>query len=119
VLLLHRHLRSVDIVDGLAATLAVGAVRADVVAVEARRVAQARPEASRTTAATETLEPAHRVVSLTERRLTEPAAVITGLPPDSRPLPTVTAYDELLARRPARDDADKSAAAATTQGQVS
>jgi hypothetical protein len=39
------------------------------------------------------------VVSLTERRLADPAAVIAGLPPDTRPLPTVTAYDELLSRR--------------------
>lgn len=44
VLLLHRHMRAVDVVDGLAAALAVGAVRADIVTVEARRVAQARPE---------------------------------------------------------------------------
>ena len=31
VLLLHRHMRAVDIVDGLTAALAVGAVRGDVV----------------------------------------------------------------------------------------
>ena len=29
----------------------------------------------------------------------DPAAIIAGLPPDPRPLPTVTAYDELLVRR--------------------
>ncbi len=29
-----------------------------------------------------------------------PEAVIAGLPPDSRPLPTVAPYDELLRRRP-------------------
>ena len=29
----------------------------------------------------------------------EPAAVIAGLPPDTRPLPSVRAYDELLAKR--------------------
>jgi hypothetical protein len=40
-----------------------------------------------------------RVVSLTQRRLMEPAAVIAGLPPDTRPLPTVSVYDELLAKR--------------------
>ena len=99
VLLLHRHMRSVDIVDGLAAALAVGAVRADVVAVEARRVAQARP-AGTAHDVVAAPEPARRVVSLTERRLAEPEAVIAGLPPDARPLPSVTAYDELLARRP-------------------
>ena len=29
----------------------------------------------------------------------DPAAVIAGLPPDTRPLPSVGAYDELLAKR--------------------
>jgi hypothetical protein len=29
----------------------------------------------------------------------DPAAVIAGLPPDKRPLPTISAYDELLAKR--------------------
>ena len=43
-----------------------------------------------------------RVVSLTQRRLADPAAVIAGLPPDRRPLPSVAAYDELLNRRRAR-----------------
>lgn len=39
------------------------------------------------------------MLSLTQRRLTDPAAVIAGLPPDLRPVPSVTAYDELLPRR--------------------
>ena len=39
------------------------------------------------------------MASLTERRLTDPAAVVAGLPPDTRPAPTVTRYDELLSRR--------------------
>ncbi|MEG7364376.1 IS21 family transposase, partial [Pseudomonas citronellolis] len=42
----------------------------------------------------------YRVVSLTQRRLADPATVIAGLPPDTRPLPDVAAYDELLQRRP-------------------
>jgi hypothetical protein len=41
----------------------------------------------------------HRVVSLTQRRLTDPAAVFAGLPPDTRPFPLIGAYDELLAKR--------------------
>ena len=51
-------------------------------------------------------EPARRVISLTERRLADPVAVIAGLPADQRPLPSVNAYDRLLARRPpaASDD---------------
>lgn len=47
-----------------------------------------------------------QVVSLTQRRLADPAAVIAGLPPDTRPLPSVASYDELLTRRtpnPSRD----------------
>jgi len=100
VLLLHRHMRSVDIVDGLAAALAVGAARADVVAVEARRVAQTRLVLHQTVEPMTDSGPGPRVISLTERRLADSAAVIAGLPPDQRPLPSVTAYDELLARRP-------------------
>lgn len=115
MLLLHRHMRSVDVVDGLAAALAVGAVRADVVAVEARRVAQARPEPAHNVVAEP--EPVLRVISLTERRLAEPAAVIAGLPPDARPLPSVSAYDELLARRPTPPDVDDPTE--TSKGHVS
>jgi hypothetical protein len=42
VLLLHRHLSHADVIAGLAGATAVGAVRADVVAVEARRIADTR-----------------------------------------------------------------------------
>lgn len=45
------------------------------------------------------------VVSLTQRRLMDPLAVIAGLPPDRRPVPSVVAYDELLKRRTAKDAA--------------
>jgi hypothetical protein len=103
VLLLHRVMDADDVVAGITAALHVGAVSADVVAVEARRVA-----AERTTpgwaqpdcdpgAKEEIVE--HRVVSLTQRRLADPAAVIAGLPPDKRPLPTVAGYDQLLKKR--------------------
>ena len=110
VLLLHRHLAHADIVAGLAAATKVGALRADVVAVEARRVADERPASTDTpgtdTPGTDTPGPTPvgadrppRVVSLTERRLADPAAVIAGLPPDRRELPRVDHYDELLTRR--------------------
>ena len=42
------------------------------------------------------------MISLTERRLTDPAAVIAGLPPDTRAVPSLAGYDELLIRRAAR-----------------
>jgi hypothetical protein len=102
VLLLHRSMDSGDIEAGITAALGVGAVSADVVAVEARRHA--------TMSSVGGSGPDHhpgahvdvnvqRVVSLTQRRLMDPAAVIAGLPPDTRPLPSVSAYDELLAKR--------------------
>ncbi|MGH3951698.1 MAG: hypothetical protein ACRDSE_21705 [Pseudonocardiaceae bacterium] len=47
------------------------------------------------------------VVSLTERRLADPAAVLAGLPADHRPPPAVAAYDELLPRRRAGSESTK------------
>lgn len=103
VLLLHRTMDARDVTDGISAALRVGAVSADVVAVEARRVAAERtapgwvgPDCD-PGAKADLLE--HRVVSLTQRRLTDPAAVIAGLPPDKRPLPSVACYDDLLKHR--------------------
>ncbi|MFD1847494.1 hypothetical protein ACFSFX_12925, partial [Arthrobacter flavus] len=114
VLLLHRFMHPDDIQAGINAALGVGAVSADVVAVEARRHATENLNSNRNQAAAGGSTPdrhsdarrgAHaedkvqRVVSLTQRRLMDPAAVIAGLPPDSRPIPTVGPYDELLAKR--------------------
>jgi hypothetical protein len=111
VLLLHRHYRRADVLAGLRAAATAGATRADVVAVETRRLIddhdqgdyhddvvgevcdRVRPVKEPPAAA--------RVVSLTQRRLADPAAVIAGLPPDRRPLPSVAAYDQLLTRRAA------------------
>ena len=103
VLLLHRSMNPRDVVAGIRAALTVGAVCADVVAVEARRhAAMSGGEGGATAGRHPVAHLEHReqrVVSLTQRRLTDPAAVIAGLPPDTRPLPSVTAYDELLPRR--------------------
>ena len=102
VLLLHRAMEAEDVIAGITAALYVGAVRADVVAVEARRVAterqtgRVRPDCH---SGEKENVPEHRVLSLTQRRLADPAAVIAGLPPDNRPLPTVAGYDELLKHR--------------------
>ncbi|MEV7663558.1 IS21 family transposase [Paenarthrobacter sp. NPDC089316] len=104
VLLLHRSMDADDVVAGMTAALKVGAVSADVVAVEARRhAANTIPlvggaSADRHSGAHDEVT-VHRVVSLTQRRLTDPAAVIAGLPPDTRPLPSIAGYDELLAKR--------------------
>ena len=99
VLLLHRSLADADVVAGIAAALTVGAVTADVVAVEARRHAAAGGPDSNRHPVAHTRGAERRVVSLTQRRLADPQAVIAGLPPDTRPLPSVAGYDELLTRR--------------------
>ncbi|MGH3716131.1 MAG: IS21 family transposase [Micromonosporaceae bacterium] len=96
VLLLHRHLPAADVIAGITIALSAGATSPDVVAVEARRarqVSRSRPTASEPDTTGDTREE-RRVVSLTERRL-------AALPPDTRPLPTVARYDQLLRRRAA------------------
>lgn len=89
VLLLHRHLRHEHVLAGLTAALRVGALTADVVALEARKAAD-----DDTTTIPAPPGPAEEpqgsaVASLTQRRLAE-------LPPDTRPLPSVAIYDQLL-----------------------
>ncbi len=80
-----------DVITGIEAALSVSAHAADVVAVEARRAAGARAAAPAQDS--DAGEPAAgpQVTSLTLRRL-------AALPADSRPLPTVSAYDQLLTR---------------------
>ncbi|MFE3200164.1 IS21 family transposase [Embleya sp. NPDC059237] len=94
VLLLSRHLSHEHLVAGLAVALKAGALTADAVALEARKAAEAdtadpaEPEPPAAGRAT--------VTSLTARRLAH-------LPPDTRPLPSVAHYDQLLRhRRPDR-----------------
>lgn len=104
-MLLHRSLPTADVVAGTTAAVQVGAVTADVVAVEARRHATHSEdglESGRHRAAHDAPRE-HRVVSLTQRRLADPNVVIAGLPADTRPLPSLTAYDDLLAHRASAD----------------
>ncbi|WP_199281977.1 IS21 family transposase [Salinibacterium sp. CAN_S4] len=105
VLLLHRSMDAADVVAGLQAAVTVGAVTADVVAVEARLHASQHHETPGTPSSgrgrvrfpsAEQQRSELRVVSLTQRRLADPAAVIAGLPPDRRPIPSMAGYDELL-----------------------
>ncbi len=114
VLLLHRAMTGADVIAGITAALQVGAVSADVVALEARRHAAAGGATSDRHLGAHTVAPEHRVVSLTQRRLADPATVIAGLPADTRPLPNVGAYDELLSRRRALPETTAPSAAATT-----
>jgi len=100
VLLLHRTMNAADVIAGIDAALTVGAVTADVVAVEARRHATSTNDTGGSASARHLVARRagreQRVVSLTQRRLADPAAVIAGLPADSRPAPTVDHYDQLL-----------------------
>jgi hypothetical protein len=92
VLLLGRHMNHEHLVAGLAVALRAGALTADAVALEARKAAEAdRPEPA---GPPEHLaEPGTATVTfLTERRMAH-------LPPDTRPLPSVAVYDQLLRRR--------------------
>jgi len=98
VLLLHRRMAHEHVVAGIAAALRAGAMTADVVAMEARKAADAGPPDE--AAQPEEIPRPSPVTSLTERRL-------AALPADSRPLPSVAAYDQLL-RRP-RPPATRSA----------
>ncbi|GAA2287133.1 transposase [Streptomyces ruber] len=97
VLLLARHMEHEHVVAGLAAAHRVGALTADAVALEARKAADTElgslaPPAPR--------HPARaagtNVTFLEDWRLSH-------LPPDTRPLPSVAPYDQLLVRRPAAD----------------
>ena len=86
VLLLHRHMAHEHVVAGLAAALGAGALTADAVALEARKATDADDGAG---PEPEPAGPQAPVASLTARRLAQ-------LPPDTRPLPSVAAYDQLL-----------------------
>jgi len=89
VLLLHRSMPHEHVVAGIAAALRAGALTADAVAVEARKAAQEPSgEITAQLPAAPSAPPA-TVASLTARRL-------AALPPDTRPLPSVAAYDQLL-----------------------
>ena len=90
-------MRAADVIAGIRAALTVGAVSADVVAVEARLHAGGSTLCRHPVEQHDERE--QRVVSLTQRRLADPKAVIAGLPPDRRPMPSVAHYDELLKRR--------------------
>lgn len=97
VLLLHRTMPAAVVEAGIRAALTVGAVTADVVAVEARIAAGSTATTDHGLKRDD--GPRLRVVSLTQRRLQDPDAVIAGLPPDRRPAPSLDAYDQLLTRR--------------------
>lgn len=85
VLLLSRHLPHEHLITGLAAALTTCALTADAVALEARKAADAD-------AGPQDPQPVSGIAPL-------PAAVRAQLPPDTRPLPSVAHYDQLLRLR--------------------
>jgi hypothetical protein len=92
VLMLHRSMAHQDVLAGITAALSVGALTADAVAVEARKATQdSAGQTGDTAVAGGRADPVPPVTSLTARRL-------ATLPPDTRPLPSVAAYDQLLRR---------------------
>ncbi|MFF6937715.1 IS21 family transposase [Streptomyces sp. NPDC008312] len=93
ILLLNRHLAHEHVVAGLATALRAGALTADAVALEARKAAQAEDEPTFNVSAPGLPgEPSATVTSLHEWRLAH-------LPADTRPLPSVAPYDQLLRSR--------------------
>ncbi|MEU8621516.1 hypothetical protein [Streptomyces sp. NPDC048623] len=100
VLLLARHMDHEQVVAGLAAAYRAGALTADAVVLEARKLAEsdgepampARPGTKQ--GAEEDEGPAASVTFLADWRLSH-------LPPETRPLPSVAHYDQLL-QRPGR-----------------
>ncbi|TDP31410.1 hypothetical protein DFR75_10815 [Nocardia ignorata] len=86
VLLLHRHLPHEQLVAGLAAALQSVALTADAVALEARKIGDSQPISPIPIDLDLPVDP---IPSLTARRLAQ-------LPPDTRPLPSVAQYDQLL-----------------------
>ncbi|MGA4980332.1 IS21 family transposase [Streptomyces cinereoruber] len=99
VLLLARHIPHEHLVAGLATALRAGALTADAVALEARKAAQAEDEPPVVALPAGTSGSA-TVTFLHEWRLAH-------LPPDTRPLPSVTPYDQLLRRRRASSGAHR------------
>ncbi|MET9905021.1 hypothetical protein [Streptomyces sp. NPDC006446] len=98
VLLMARHIPHEHLVAGLATALRAGALTADAVALEARKAAQTEDEpAPATSSALATGQSSATVTFLHEWKLNH-------LPPDTRPLPSVTPYDRLLRRRASGGD---------------
>jgi hypothetical protein len=94
VLLLHRRLPAASVTAGITAALGAGTCSPDVVAVEARKHADAaggRADQVPAAPAAGGTPRGASVITLPRRQ--------APLPADGRPAPSVTAYDQLLARR--------------------
>ena len=97
VLLLHRRMPHEQVLAGLKAALDAGALTADAVALEARKLADQQHD-EHEAPPDPTADAPPTVRSLTERRLR------TQLREDSRPVPSVDKYAQLLrSRHPKRN----------------
>lgn len=104
MLLLARHMDHEQVVAGLAAAHRAGALTAEAVALEARKIADADGEAA---------APAPRTIARDPHTEQAGASVtfladwkLSHLPPDNRPLPSVAHYDQLL-QQPGRTAGEK------------
>lgn len=95
VLLLHRHLHPDDVHAGITAALTVGAATADLVAVEARKAAQA---AGRSPTVTSVRPPAPPPLAPALPTTRQAIRRVAELPGDRRALPDLTDWDHLLRR---------------------
>ena len=88
VLLLHRHTNPADVAAGLAAAGAIGSTSPELIAMEARRHAAAAGRSPTVTAHLGALAPPGPAPQRAPRR--------SQLPADTRPLPRLDVYDQLL-----------------------
>ncbi|MER6076414.1 IS21 family transposase [Streptomyces sp. NPDC001817] len=91
VLLLHRRMDRSDVLAGIRAALALGSTDPDLIALEARKAAAFHGR-SPTVTVPDQLQGENRPIP--ERRRRRP-----DLPADTRPVPSLSAYDQLLNRR--------------------
>lgn len=95
VLLLGRQIGHEHLVAGLAAALRAGALTADAVALEARKAAQAEDEGPSAPMPSSSQSPGPTTATVTFLHDWK----LAHLPTDTRPPPSVAAYDQLLRRR--------------------
>jgi len=96
VLLLHRRLPAASVTAGIRTALAAGTCSPDVVAVEARKHADAARPGKAAVTPPAPVPPGAAVITLPRRQ--------APLPADRRAAPSVAAYDQLLARSRAGGD---------------
>lgn len=100
VFMLNRHMKPENVLAGLRAALKLGTASPDVVRVEARVWAELDRDTTPQPLA------GGEIISLDERRISDPEQVIATLPARDRPAPNLNKWDSLLSlpNKPATDD---------------